>query len=120
MKARIEKKLSKRLVEIAPSIFSSAWLDNEEPSGLAYAQGSRVSNIWSVGGGVDYSGEGEDWYTAWSHWKSNFEWHIDCKVFPEGDRFAGLPDIRGIKQTPTNLLCMAAEAEMKHRAKYNR
>lgn len=27
MKARIEKKLSKRLVEIAPTIFRGAWLD---------------------------------------------------------------------------------------------
>ncbi|MCY1438073.1 hypothetical protein D9M71_542570 [compost metagenome] len=38
MKARIEKKLSKRLPEIAPSQFHGAWIDKDEPSELAYEQ----------------------------------------------------------------------------------
>nr|WP_176441330.1 hypothetical protein [Pseudomonas aeruginosa]MCV4168539.1 hypothetical protein [Pseudomonas aeruginosa]HCK4895377.1 hypothetical protein [Pseudomonas aeruginosa]HCL4222383.1 hypothetical protein [Pseudomonas aeruginosa] len=41
MKARIEKKLSKRLVELYPASYSAAWRD-EEPSELAYEQGTRV------------------------------------------------------------------------------
>ncbi|MDY7565346.1 hypothetical protein QN400_24375 [Pseudomonas sp. RTC3] len=46
MKARIEKKLSKRLVEIAPSIFAGVWIDKDEPSELAYKQRTRVSHVY--------------------------------------------------------------------------
>jgi len=63
MKARIQKKLCKRLLEIAPSHYEDAWLDKGEPSDLAYEQSTRVSHIWSVGGGVDSFGEGCEAYT---------------------------------------------------------
>lgn len=46
MKARIEKKLSKRLVEIAPSLFPDAWRD-EEFSELAHDQRTSVSHVLS-------------------------------------------------------------------------
>ncbi len=75
MKARIEKKLSKRLVELYPALYCSAWRD-EEPSALAYEQGSRVRHVLSVGGGVDYWGEGQDAYGTpfddggWTGWQA--------------------------------------------------
>lgn len=81
MKARIDKKLSKRLVEIT-GLFKDAWID-EEPSELADSQGTSVSHIWSVGGGVDYWGEGH--------------------------RFEGYPNIDGFKATTQNLLRLATE-----------
>lgn len=105
MKARIEKKLSKRLVEIAPKFFKNAWQDDhEEPSELAYKQGTCVSGIYHVGGGLDYWGEGQDAYTVWDFWASNFYWHGDFPAYPEGHQFEGYPDITGFKQTSRNLL----------------
>ncbi|CAI8718083.1 hypothetical protein EMIT051CA3_110093 [Pseudomonas chlororaphis] len=68
MKARIEKKLSKRLVQLYPSNFGSAWVDDGEPSVLAYEQNTRVSHVLSVGGGTDWQGDGEDAFTVWVEW----------------------------------------------------
>lgn len=53
MKARIEKKLSKRLIQLYPSVYRCAWVDDDF-SELAYEQQSRVSHCLSVGGGTDY------------------------------------------------------------------
>lgn len=111
MKARIEKKLSKRLVEIAPSIFRSAWVDKYEPSELAYEQRTRVSHVWCVGGGTDYWGEGQDAYTVWEDWKSNWSRHGPLESFPEGHEFGCYPDTAGFKPTTMNLLKLAAECE---------
>lgn len=61
---RIEKKLSKRLCEIAPSIFSEAWKDDH--------------GIMCVGGGSDYWGEFEDAYTCWEWWRDNWLYFIEC------------------------------------------
>jgi hypothetical protein len=52
MKARIEKKLSKRLVQLHPAMYRKAWRDDEQ-SELAYEQGSSVRHCLSVGGGTD-------------------------------------------------------------------
>jgi hypothetical protein len=72
MKARIEKKLSKRLVQLHPGLYRRAWIDKDEPSDLAYRQRTRVSHVRSVGGSTDYWGEGQDAYTVWADW--NFNW----------------------------------------------
>lgn len=56
MNARIEKKLSKRLVGLLPGVYKYAWKEdgvNEQ----AYSEGNRVKNCFCVGGGVDYWGE---------------------------------------------------------------
>lgn len=111
MKARIEKKLSKRLAQIAPSIFRGAWVDKDEPSVLAYEQGTRVSHILSVGGGVDYFGEGEDAYTVWDFWRMNWMWHGDFKPYPEGHHSEGYPNTERFRHTTINLLKLAADAE---------
>lgn len=115
MKARIEKKLSKRLVEIAPSLFRGAWVDLEEPSELAWKQGSQVSHVWSIGGGVDYWGEGTDWYTLWAAWadggRFSWCWAGDFPAHPAGHEHEGYPDTTGFKPTTQNLLRLAAECE---------
>jgi hypothetical protein len=108
MKARIEKKLSKRLVEIAPTMFQGAWIDIEVSS-LAEDQGTRVSHILSVGGGTDYWGEGCDAYTAWQWLNMNWEWIGPFKPYPEGHESEGYPDIDGYKPTSRNLLKLAAD-----------
>ena len=108
MKARVEKKLSKRLVELAPKTFKSAWVDfGGEPSELAYEQGSSVSGLYNVGGGVDYWGEGQDSYTTWQWWLDNFMWVGPFKSFTEWHEFEGFPDITGFKLTTRNLLKLA-------------
>ncbi|MGL4752729.1 MAG: hypothetical protein ACRCXB_09995 [Aeromonadaceae bacterium] len=108
MKARIEKKISKKLVKIAPSLFKNAWIYRGEPSDLAYEQGSCVSDIWHMGGGLDYWGEGQDAYTAWQWWLDSFMWHGPFASYPDGHEFEGYPDLTGFKQTTRNLLNLAA------------
>lgn len=110
MKARIEKKLSKRLVEIAPSLFPDAWLD-EEFSELAHKQRTSVSHVLSVGGGVDYWGEGMDAYTCWGLWSINWKWHGDFKLYPEGHKRAHYPNTEGFRPTTQQLLKLAAQCE---------
>lgn len=111
MKARIEKKLSKRLVQIAPSLFPGARIDKDEPSVMAYEQGSRVSHILSVGGGVDYWGEGCDAYTVWDAWRANWMWHGPFESYPAGHKHEFFPNTEGFKRTTVNLLKLAAAAE---------
>jgi len=115
MKARIEKKLSKRLVEIAPSLFPGAWLDKDEPSELACEQRTCVSHIWSIGGGIDYWGEGTDSFTLWDAWAGGRQhgwcWAGDFPVFPHGHELAGYPDTTGFKPTTQNLLKLASQCE---------
>lgn len=112
MKARIEKKLSKRLVQIAPSLFPGAWIDKDEPSVLAYEQGSRVSHILSVGGGVDYWGEGCDAYTVWAAWQMNWMWHGPWGSFPAGHQYEFYPNTDGFKPTTRNLLKLSAQCQL--------
>jgi hypothetical protein len=104
MKARIEKKLSERLIQLAPKMFKNAWIDKYETSELAQKQGTRVSNIYSVGGGVDYWGEGQDAYTAWEWLTLNWEWIGDFPSYPEGHKLEGYPDTSGFRPTTRNLL----------------
>ncbi|MCY1207152.1 hypothetical protein D3C76_788170 [compost metagenome] len=108
MKARILKKLSKRLAQIAPGIFGDAWIDGSEPCDLAYAQGTSVSGVISVGGGVDYWGEGEAPYTARDWWLVNWCWYGDFESYPDGHQFEGYPDTKGFRSTTINLFRLAA------------
>lgn len=108
MKARIEKKLSKRLVQLGPESYKHAWVSDSEPTELAYAQGTRVANIYCIGGGTDYWGEGQDAYTVWDDFTRNWMWYGDFKQYPEGHRFQFMPDTTGFKPTTRNLLKLAA------------
>jgi hypothetical protein len=116
MKARIEKKLSKRLVRLHPSLYRSAWIDDDH-SELAYEQKSSVRHCPSVGGGTDYWGEGQDAYTVWADWNSCWAWHGLFKPFPEGHEFECYPDTGHFKPTTQNLLRLAAECELAERAR---
>ena len=107
MKARIEKKLSKKLVQLAPRIFNDAWVD-KDVSVKAIIQGSSVSHVYSVGGGVDYWGEGEDVYTALELMQMNWMWFGDFEAHPEGHKLEGYPDTGNFKPTSRNLLKIAS------------
>lgn len=108
MKARIEKKVSKRLVEVAPKIFKGAWQEShEEPSALAYEQGSCVSGLYCIGGGVDYWGEGCDAWSCLEWMQLNFEWIGGFESYPEGHEFEGYPNVKGFKPTAKNLIELA-------------
>lgn len=120
MKARIEKKLSKKLVRLAPSVLTGVWLDNSEPSVLAYKQRTSVSNVWSVGGGTDYFGDGMDAYTAWAWWQMNWEWHGDFETYPDGHEHQGYPDVSGFRSSTRNLLKLAVRAELGAKAEQER
>lgn len=109
MNARQIKKLSKRLVQIAPVLFKDAWQDFDEPMEQSYKEGHNMSGCYYVGGGLDYWGEGMDAYTVWEYWESNFYWIGPFDAYPEGHEHAGFPDIGGFKATTQNLLKLAAQ-----------
>ncbi|MGA5718170.1 hypothetical protein ACPCWF_05995 [Pseudomonas atacamensis] len=116
MKARIEKKLSKRLVQLHPALYRKAWRDDEH-SELAYEQRTRVRHCLSVGGGTDYWGDGMDAYTVWADWKMNWPWHGPFNAYPEGHQFECYPDTSNFRPTTRNLLKLAVNCELSERAK---
>jgi len=119
MKARIEKKLSKRLVQLHPALYGKAWRDDEK-SELAYDQNSSVRHCLSVGGGTDYWGEGMDAYTVWADWKMNWCWHGPFEAHPDGHQSEGYPDTGRFRPTTRNLLKLAVDCELAERAKGRR
>ena len=94
MNARIEKKLSKRLLEIAPKLFNNVWVDQE-------------TNTPCVGGEIDYWGESQDEHTLWQWFKMNWFWLGGFPEHPEGHEFEHYPDTTGFKPTTKNLLRLA-------------
>ncbi|HCT08848.1 MAG TPA: hypothetical protein DIW86_26100 [Pseudomonas sp.] len=118
MKARIEKKLSKRLVQVFPShYYRESWIDKDEPSVLAYEQNKRVSHVPSVGGGTDYWGDGQEAYTVWASWLDRWPWVGPFKEYPEGHQHAMYPNTEGFKPTTRNLLKLAANCQLASKAK---
>lgn len=108
MNARIEKKLSKHLVELLPKVYKYAWKEygvNEQ----AYSEGNRVKNCFCVGGGVDYWGEGEDAYTVWDDFKSNYMFIGNFPVRDINGFEFEWPDTSGFKETTPNLIKLARE-----------
>ena len=116
MKARIEKKLSKRAAIIAPTLIGGVWID-DDISELSWKQKTRVSHIHSVGGGLDYWGEGTDYYTVWTYIQMNWDWLGNFPQYPEGHKHAWFPDTGGFKPTPRNLLKLLANSELKEAEK---
>ena len=115
MKARIEKKLSKRLVQSHPALYRKAWRDDEH-SELAYDQKSNARHCLSVGGGTDYWGDGMDAYTTWADWKMNWPFHGPFEEYPHGHDLAHYPNTEGFKPTTQNLLKLAAKCELVSKA----
>ena len=108
MKARIIKKLSKKLVEAAPKLFNGAWV-NEEIIEEAWSQGSRVSHVFYMGGGCDEWVEGADDETALSYFKSCWFWLGNFPPYGDGHEFQGFPNTGNFKPTGKNLLKLARE-----------
>ncbi|MNH04501.1 hypothetical protein D3C81_515380 [compost metagenome] len=111
MKARIEKKLSKKVTRLHPTIYRRAWVDREW-SELAYEQRTCVSHVLSVGGGTDYWGDGCEAYTVWSDWRLNWAWHGPFEEHPIGHDLALFPNTEGFRATTRNLLKLAAKCEL--------
>lgn len=111
MKARIEKKLSKRLVLLYPSLYGRAWIDADH-SELAYEQKTSVSHVPSLGGGTDWQGDGQDAHTTWAEWKSCWPWHGPFESYPHGHEHAMFPNTEGFRPTTRNLLKLAAQCEL--------
>ncbi|WP_028627707.1 hypothetical protein [Metapseudomonas resinovorans] len=112
MKARILKKLSKRVVELAPKLFRDAWVDSYGPHPLAEKQGTRVSHMLSVGGEYDsWSGDCNEVYAAWEWWLMSWEWFGPFSPYPEGHKWEGMPNTDGFRRTTRNLLELAANHE---------
>jgi hypothetical protein len=95
VKPRIEKKLSKRLAAILvgqPRVIGRIWIDNEferyvslwrgddKPPPTAgevrryYEAKVRVNHVPSIGGGLDYFGEGEDHFTVYQAYRDMMYW----------------------------------------------
>lgn len=105
MKARIEKKLCKKIANILPyQFYGKAWTDGEITE-LALSQGSRVSSILYVGGGVACWGEGEDEYTVLEDFKGHYDWHKPIyNPYPEGHKYEGMPKPRKKRLTGKYLI----------------
>lgn len=97
MKPRIEKKLSKKLHAILGNTIGKVWIDDEyylAPPHFRDRHGDRrppltgrqerenrevrvrVNHMPSIGGGLDYWGEGEDWYSVLYVAKEVLLWHF--------------------------------------------
>ncbi|MGP0015455.1 hypothetical protein, partial [Pseudomonas sp.] len=79
-------------------------------------QSSRVGHVLSVGGGTDYWGDGQDAYTVWADWKSNWMWHGPFEEFPHDHKHAHFLNTDGFRPTTRNLLKLAAECELASKA----
>lgn len=111
MNPRIEKKLSKRLVNLYPRLYGRAWIDDDH-SELAYDENSNVRHCPSVGGEYDsYSGDSNESYTVWSSWIQVWPWHGTFEEYPRGHQFEGYPNTEGFKPTTRNLLKLAEECQ---------
>ncbi len=97
MKARIIKKLSKKIKNILPKEFECSWVDNEIMDD-SYDQGSRVSRCLMVGGELDYWGEGTEYYSVISAFADSLVWLLDLPKHPVGHEFEGLPNTTKIKR----------------------
>lgn len=125
MKPRIEKKLSKKLALQCPKLLKGAWIDADfelwqkyyphqfdgkltsKQKRLNLQQRVRVNNIYSIGGGLDYWGEGEDYCSCWEWLLNNWRWIGNFPSHPHGNEFFGYPDTSGFKPTTRNLLQLA-------------
>jgi|GEM_PF-1430486 hypothetical protein len=97
MKPRIEKKLSKKIHTILGNLLGEVWIDNElelhQPHWRWHNGDDRppltgnqerenrqmrvsVNHMPSIGGGLDYWGEGEDWYSVLYVAKDVLLWHF--------------------------------------------
>lgn len=115
MKPRIEKKLSKKLHAILGNLLGKVWIDNElelhQPhwrwrhgsddrpplTGNQERQNRQmrvsVNHMPSIGGGLDYWGEGQDWHSVLYIVKSALPWHFGEKTDHDGPH-GGWPQLK--------------------------
>lgn len=116
MNPRIEKKLSKRLAQLHPSLYGSAWVDHDH-SEYAYEESSSVRHCLSVGGEYcSYAGDCNDSFTVWADWQMNWPFHGDFKQYPPDHELSYYPNTEGFRPTTRNLLRLAVECELVARA----
>ena len=113
MNARIEKKLSKRLVELCPTLFKGAWVSDFEPSILADSEGSRISHCMHIGGGADYWGEETDCLSVWQYLLNVWPWIGEFPTYQSGHEFEHYPNTSGFRATTKNLIGLARAYELK-------
>ena len=91
MKARIEKKLSKKIASILPVMYKDSWVD-DEISERSWSQGARVSHILSVGGELDCWGEGQDYCSVFEDFSIHYDWNPPIyNPYPDGHKWQGMP-----------------------------
>lgn len=134
MKPRIEKKLSKRLAIILKNVRGytpkDVWIDNdyelwpkyyaEKSKPLTsrqkrknYQQRVRVNNMPSVGGGVDYWGEGEDYYSVFASVKDALPWvSFECEPYDPETDCGGYPIVT-VRFTGKNVIALAKQWAIK-------
>lgn len=107
MKARIIKKLSKKLASMLPKEYSKAWIDIEVME-ESWEQGSMVSNCTMIGGGLDYCGEGTDHYTVLYDFRYHFiQWQGFWGVYGEHEEFQDMPKPAPYRLTGEKLINLA-------------
>ncbi|MDM5134011.1 hypothetical protein OB953_00090 [Aeromonas salmonicida] len=104
MKPRIEKKLSKKIHSILGNLLGEVWIDNElelhQPHWRHHNSDNRpltgkqkrenwqmrvsVNHMPSIGGGLDYWGEGQDWHSALYVAKDALPWRFGETDGPHG------------------------------------
>jgi hypothetical protein len=104
MKPRIEKKLSKKLHAILGNLLGKVWIDDElelhqphwrhhnsDNSPLTSKQKRKnwqmrvsVNHMPSIGGGLDYWGEGQDWHSVLCVAQEALPWRFGVKTDPDG------------------------------------
>lgn len=104
MKPRIEKKLSKKLHSILGNLLGKVWIDDElelhqphwrhhnsDNSPLTSKQKRKnwqmrvsVNHMPSIGGGLDYWGEGQDWHSVLCVAQEALPWRFGVKTDPDG------------------------------------
>jgi len=98
MNPRIEKKLSKRLIQILPEMYRDAWKCDE-------------THVMCVGGGTDYWGEGQDAYTVLEDFtginQGGYCWFGLWGFYPDGHRFERYPVPDKKKQTGKRIIEIA-------------
>lgn len=116
MKARIIKKLSKKLRLMLPKEYKDSWVEREVIE-ESWEQGSMVSNCQMVGGGLDYWGEGEDHYTVLYDFKYHLlEWQGLWGFYDdENDDYYGMPKGAPYRLTGQKLIMLARLVQLKTR-----
>lgn len=105
MNARIEKKLSKKIVKLLPHryrlAYCSWWV-----SDLAYEECVNIMNVPVLDTQLSDE-EGWGWEATWQDFRHSYMWICNYPVYEEDHPLAGHPDTGNFKPTTQNLLNLA-------------